>query len=63
MRHMQIIESGDIHEARMRYLKGLQKQNIVLDQTMGIYIETIHRSIPGAHSWLCYIAPVMQHAA
>ena len=63
MRHMQIIESNDVHEAREKYLSRLQRRAVALDPGMVVYVETVHRSMPGSYSWLCYVAPAMSHAA
>lgn len=63
MRYMQVIESGDVHDARTRYVQMLERRGVALEPTLMVYVETVHRSIPGTHSWLCYVAPAMQHAA
>ena len=63
MRYMQIIEARDVHQARNAYLELLQRRGIALVPTMSIYIETVHRARQEQGSWLCYLAPAMQHAA
>lgn len=63
MRYMQVIESTDVHEARTRYLELLERRGIAPDPSLAIYVETVHRPVPGGRSWLCYLAPAMQHAA
>lgn len=63
MRHMQIIESNDVHEARTAYLERLERRGVALDPSLVVYVETVHRSMPGSYSWLCYVAPAMSHAA
>ena len=60
---MQIIEARDVHQARHAYLELLQRRGIALVPTMSIYIETVHRARQEQGSWLCYLAPAMQHAA
>ena len=63
MRYMQIIEARDVHAARNAYLELLQRRGIPLVPSMSIYIETVHRARQQQGSWLCYLAPAMQHAA
>lgn len=63
MRYMQIIEARDVHHARTAYLELLQRRGIALSPAMSIYIETVHRARQEQGSWLCYLAPAMQHAA
>jgi hypothetical protein len=63
MRYMQIIEARDVHQARNAYLELLQRRGIQLVPTMSIFVETVHRARQQQGSWLCYIAPAMQHAA
>lgn len=63
MRYMQIIEARDVHEARNAYLELLERREIQLAPALSIYVETVHRARQQDGSWLCYIAPAMQHAA
>lgn len=64
MRYMQVIEAGDVHDARRAYLDLVQRRGIALVPTMAIYVETVHRSgHQGGDAWLCYIAQAMQQAA
>ncbi len=63
MRYMQIIKAKDVHDARRAYLELMERRGIQLIPSMSIYVETVHRSRQKQGSWLCYIAPAMQHAA
>lgn len=60
---MQIIEAGDVHDARRAYLQLLEKRGITLAPGMSIYVETVHRARQQNGSWLCYLVQAMQHAA
>lgn len=63
MRYMQIIEARDVHDARSAYVLVLERRGISLDPTMSIHVETVHRAGQVHGSWLCYVAPAVQHAA
>lgn len=56
MRYMQVIEAGDVHDARRSYLGLLDRRGIALVPNMAIFVETVHRSRGRDGSWLCYIA-------
>ena len=63
MRFMQVIEAGDVHDARTAYLQLLNKRGVDLVPSMAIYVETVHRHRQVTGSWLCYVAQAVPMAA